>query len=311
MAGVLRDAQGRVLLAQRPPGKHLAGSWEFPGGKREPGETPQQALLRELREELGVIADAQGSTPLIRIPWRYEKGQLCLDAWTVSRWQGEPQSLEGQALRWMLPGEIDPASLAPADRPVLAALRLPAIYAITPVGVLPESADQWRERMLTAMQAGLRLMQLRLPDWDHSAVRKLAADLLPRARELGVTLMLNGDIEGARELGHSVGVQLKSSQLEKLDARPLPWTQTVGASCHDEADLRRASMLSADFALLSPVALTASHPDVAPLGWDRFRSWTQEASLPVYALGGMSPDDLAVAREHGAQGVAGIRGFWR
>ena len=107
VAAALIDADGRLLLAQRPPGKHLAGAWEFPGGKLEAGETPLAALARELDEELGVAVEQ--TTPLIRIPWRYNHHELLLDAWRVTRWRGEPQSLEGQALRWQLPADVDPA----------------------------------------------------------------------------------------------------------------------------------------------------------------------------------------------------------
>ena len=119
-AGALIDADGRVLLAQRPPGKHLALMWEFPGGKLEPGEDARQGLARELAEELGIaIGEA---TPLMQLPWEYDDKSLLLDVFIVSTWDGEPRSVEGQALRWVLPAEADPAELAPADRPVLAEL---------------------------------------------------------------------------------------------------------------------------------------------------------------------------------------------
>ena len=124
MAGVLCDAHGRVLLAQRPAGKHLAGLWEFPGGKREPGESPHAALLRELREELGI--ELQRAQPLLQVPWQYGERRLLLDAWLVDQWRGTPQSLEGQALQWLAPAQVDATLLTPADRPILSALRLRA-----------------------------------------------------------------------------------------------------------------------------------------------------------------------------------------
>jgi mutator protein MutT len=120
MAGVLLDAHGRVLLAQRPPGKHLAGLWEFPGGKREPGETPLAALRRELKEELGV--EIEPGSPLVCVPWRYGERELLLDAWWIARWLGTPAPLEGQALQWREPSLIDPELLTPADGPILQAL---------------------------------------------------------------------------------------------------------------------------------------------------------------------------------------------
>ncbi|MEO6799908.1 MAG: NUDIX domain-containing protein [Rhodanobacter sp.] len=121
MAGVLLDATGRVLLAQRPVGKHLAGLWEFPGGKLEPGESPLAALARELHEELGI--ELLGAQPFIRVPWRYDDRDLLLDAWRVTSWHGEPRSVEGQPLNWLAPATIEPVALAPADRVILTALR--------------------------------------------------------------------------------------------------------------------------------------------------------------------------------------------
>lgn len=124
VAGILRDTRGRVLLAQRPPGRHLAGAWEFPGGKVEPGEHAAQALRRELLEELGIRISA-APAPLVTVPWRYPHVRLRLEALEVASWDGDPRGLEGQALRWSRPGDIDPQDLAPADRPILAVLLEP------------------------------------------------------------------------------------------------------------------------------------------------------------------------------------------
>jgi 8-oxo-dGTP diphosphatase len=310
MAGVMLDASGRVLLAQRPPGKHLAGFWEFPGGKIDPGEMPLAALMRELHEELGVEVDASAATPLIRIPWRYGERDLLLDAWRVDAWQGMPRSLEGQALQWVLPDQVDPTMLAPADRPILQALRLAPHYSITPADVEPNAYDVWLARLSQAIEQGQRLLQLRLPLWPADRVRNLAGALLPLARRYGASLLLNSDIEGARQLGVGIGVQLKASQLGELSERPLPFSQLVGASCHSAAELAQAVRLQADFATLSPVAATASHPDVRPLGWPHFTQLVSDAALPVYALGGMTRTDSHVARAAGGQGTAGISGFW-
>ena len=306
LAGALRDREGRVLLAERPAGKHLAGLWEFPGGKREPGETPLAALARELDEELGIaLVEA---APLIRVPWRYHERALLLDAWCVTQWRGEPRPLDGQGLQWQLPLRVDQATLAPADRAILQALCLPPHYLITPRDVLPEERDAWFARIVYAIESGERLVQLRLPLWPCEAVREFAATLLPLARAHDARLLLNADVEGALALG--AGVHLTGAQLAALDARPLPWQYVVGASCHDAAQLAKALQLGVDFATLSPVAATASHPDAAPLGWDVFQSLAEATAMPVYALGGMLPAQLPRARAAGAQGVAGIRGFW-
>jgi 8-oxo-dGTP diphosphatase len=306
MAGVMIDVEGRVLLAQRPAGKHLAGMWEFPGGKLEPGEEPLAALARELDEELGVTL--QRAEPLIRVPCHYIDRELLLDTWRVDQWEGTPQSREGQALQWLSPDQVDPAILTLADRAILQAIRLPARYPITPSDIFPDQRGSLFGRIGRAIERGESMLQLRLPLWPRELVHELAMALLPLARRHGTQLLLNGDIDGARTLG--IGVQLKSNQLSVLSDRPLSLQQLVGASCHDAMQLKQASRIGADFATLSPVAATPGHPQTPPLGWPRFQLLVEAAALPVYALGGTAPSQITLARQHGGQGVAGIREFW-
>ena len=121
-AAVTRD-DGRVLLAQRPAGKHLAGAWEFPGGKLERGEARVAGLSRELREELGI--EISQPRPLIRVHHAYPHGEVLIDMWVVTRYAGEPRGLDGQALQWCLREELASIDLLPADRPIVRALSLP------------------------------------------------------------------------------------------------------------------------------------------------------------------------------------------
>jgi mutator protein MutT len=122
-AAVLIDRRGRILNAQRPAGKHLAGSWEFPGGKIEPGETRTAALARELKEELGVTIERP--RPLLRLRHAYPYGEVLLDVWVVRHYRGEPRGLDGQALQWCSRRELPDVELLPADEPIVDALRLP------------------------------------------------------------------------------------------------------------------------------------------------------------------------------------------
>jgi mutator protein MutT len=124
VAAAVIDATGRVLIAQRPAGKHLAGGWEFPGGKLEPGEERLAGLARELREELGITTMGT-PRPLIRVNHAYPSRDVLLDMWVVKRFSGEPRGLDGQALRWCTQDELGVTELLPADRPIVAALRLP------------------------------------------------------------------------------------------------------------------------------------------------------------------------------------------
>jgi 8-oxo-dGTP diphosphatase len=124
VAAAVTDPEGRVLIAQRPHGKHLAGGWEFPGGKLEAGEDRRAGLARELREELGITLVAP-PRPLIRVRHSYDFGEVLIDLWVVRQYVGEVRGLDGQALRWCSRDELESAELLPADGPIVSALRLP------------------------------------------------------------------------------------------------------------------------------------------------------------------------------------------
>ena len=125
VAGALFDAVGRVLIAQRPPGKALAGRWEFPGGKLHEGESAYDGLVRELGEELGVTVHA--AERLIRYAHAYPDRTVWLDLWIVSAWSGEPQSLDGQAFKWVAPGRLHEEDILEADQPMIEALEKVAV----------------------------------------------------------------------------------------------------------------------------------------------------------------------------------------
>lgn len=306
VAAVLTNARGEVLIAERPAHVHQGGLWEFPGGKVEDGEQAPIALAREMEEELGIRVCA--ARPLIQVAHDYPEREVLLDVWRIERWSGDARGREGQRIDWVAPGKLGERSFPPADAPILTALRLPSSYLITP----EPGAD--REGFLATLDrlcaGGIRLVQLRAAQLGAAAYRDLAV----RAREIcharGAWLLLNADPALAVDVGAD-GVHLKTRRLRTLRSRPLAVGFWVGASCHDAAELQRAADISADFALLSPVAATASHPQAAALGWSGFAALVRDAKLPVYALGGMQPADLEAAWAHGAQGIATIRGLWR
>jgi 8-oxo-dGTP diphosphatase len=304
VAGIVRDAAGRILLAERPPGKHLAGLWEFPGGKCDPGESPEHALRRELHEELGIEIGA--IKKLIAVPWRYPQKSILLDVYEVATYTGCEHGREGQALRWTTLAEIGSMPMPPADRPVVAALRLPPHYVITPEPGIDDAA--FLRALARVLATGEKCVQLRS---KHLASARLHA-LARAARELteaaAAILLINGQIDIAQELG--LGVHVPAAQLMQLRERPLGPERWVAASCHDEQELTHAAAIGVDFAVLGPVRETASHPHGAPLGWARFAELSARVPLPVYALGGLTADDMAAARAAGAHGVAGISSFW-
>lgn len=303
MAAVITDVRGRILLARRTEGRDLAGRWEFPGGKQEPGESPEDALVRELHEELGI--EARVGEHVISVPQQYPDKRLCLEVRHLTGWTGTPRGHEGQALAWVAPDKLMRYDMPPADRPVVAALRQPDRYLVTPE---PEDPSRWLAALDQALSRGIRRVQVRARSLSGDAWQRLAKQAVARCREAGAEVLLNGDIELARQL--QVGVHLRASQLAELPARPLPDDLSVAASCHVAADLRQAETLGCDFAVVGSVYPTLSHPGCEPLGWPGFAGLREGVSLPIYAIGGMVPADIPQARRHGAQGIAAIRGLW-
>ena len=122
-AAALIDRDGRVLLAQRPPGKSMEGLWEFPGGKLKTGEAPEAALIRELKEELGVHTDAACLAPIAFASCEVEDGHLLMPLFVCRKWSGTPRPLEGQSLKWVRPNQFLNYEMVPADKPLAAQLR--------------------------------------------------------------------------------------------------------------------------------------------------------------------------------------------
>lgn len=303
-AAVILREDGSFLLGRRAPGTYYPGYWEFPGGKVEAGETPHDALVRELAEELGIEVIA--ATPWIVREHVYEHAHVRLHFFRVTQWRGEIVDHVHDALAWQTPGAETVAPMLPANAPVLAALTLPGVYGIThawQIGLAAQLAA-----LDAALAHGLKLVQLRevaLPEMQREA---FAAAAVSRCRQYGARVLVNGDAQLARAIGAD-GLHLPARQLLALDRRP-PFP-LVAASCHERHELEHAARLGLDFAVAGPVLPTASHPHDAGIGWERFAALIRDLPLPVYAIGGLSPADLLAALAAGAQGIAAIRAAWR
>jgi len=295
---------GTVLLAQRLPGTPYPGYWEFPGGKLEPGESPAQALARELREELGI--DVMRAVPWLTQRYVYPHAHVDLNFFRVFDWQGEPHGRDGQALAWQTPGAFDVTPLLPANAVVLRALTLPAVYGISMAEDLGEAEFLARARV--AIDEGLRLIQLREKSFATEELARLAGELLALTRPHGVRVLLNGDADTARRLGCQ-GVHWSAARLAAAKTRPD--NILCAASCHDATELARAAQLGVDFVVLGPVKPTPSHSAARPLGWERFAELVHAMPIPVYALGGLEHADLDTAIAQGAHGIALRRAAWR
>lgn len=305
VAAVIEDQQGRVLLARRHKQSHQGGLWEFPGGKLEPSETVEEALVREVREELGILV--QTHRPMIRIRHQYSDRHLELDFYRVLDWQGEAVGLEGQPLAWVHPEDLSSYPMPEADRPVITALNLPDSYLITPADSIP--SDAYFSQLSRLLGSGISLVQFRVFGLSQDAHRDMARQTLELCHEYNARLLINADLDLAEEIGAD-GVHLSSRQLRAMNDQSDVSSQCLSASCHSLKEVRQAQSLSLDFVVLSPVFPTQSHPDAQPLGWERFSEITDEISIPVYALGGLGTHDHVAAWHAGAQGVAGIRSFW-
>lgn len=301
-AGVLVNARGEVLICQRPAHKLYPGEWEFPGGKVEAGEDAGGALCRELREELDV--EVTRARPLIRLRFVYPELSVELDTWLVTAWQGEPVSTEHPATAWVLPDALPRWRLLAADRPIVQALRLPSQCIFTP-------ADADPARLLEAVSAlPPGLLRLRLPRLTDPQYRDCVGALAPACRAAGRPLMVDRDPADVAELGAG-GFHASTTMLHRLQRRPVAADRWFGASCHSAEELAVARAFGVDYAVLGPVQPTRTHPHVAALGWAGFARVVRDAGLPVYAIGGLGPQDLEEAWRHGAQGVAGISAYWR
>jgi 8-oxo-dGTP diphosphatase len=301
----LWNPQGEILISLRPPHWHQGGLWEFPGGKVEPGETVKQALARELEEELGVTP--LSARPFFQTTYAYADRKVFLDVWRLDDWRGEPAAREGQELRWVKPETLGSFDFLPADGPIVTATQLPALYLITPETI--DDAETFLTRLEKCLAAGAQLVQFRVKQPAGAAGLDLARRVARICEAYQARLLLNGTASQVVSVG-AHGLHLNRLRLLQLSERPLSQGLLLGASCHNASELEHAQRLGVDFAAVSPVLKTASHPEAKPLGWIGFRRLATRANIPIYALGGLDPRHLNLAWKAGGQGLAMIRGVW-
>lgn len=301
---ILIKPNGEFLLAQRPEGKVYAGWWEFPGGKVEPNESVIAALKRELHEELGV--DITHAYPWLTIRHAYEHANVRLHVYRVTQWQGEPHGKENQAFQWQSISNLTVAPLLPAAAPMIKALALPPVYAITNATELGEA--EFFLRLDRALASGLKLIQVREKNFSSEQIKVFARQVIAKARPYNAQVLINANDDLAKNL-KADGVHLTSVQLMASNTRPD--FSLISASCHNPTELRQAEKLGCDFVVLGPVQPTASHPGAKVLGWEQAARLIEDYSLPVYALGGMQQTDKETAWTHGFQGIAMQRAMYK
>lgn len=299
--GVVKDASGNILISLRDKALHQGGLWEFPGGKLEAGETAEQALVRELKEELNVTVKA--ATPLITIKHHYPDKRVQLNVFLVDQFEGPVTSCEGQPFAWVEIGKLPDYAFPKANQAIINALRLPDRYAI-----LDDSGSLALMAKLEYMLSrGIKLIQARLKQSSPGQIQTFMEHGYALCQKHQALLLVNSAVTNAAFLCAD-GLHLTSQDLMALEARPegIAW---MAASCHNHHELKQAQLIGVDFVVLSPVLATPSHPDAYVLGWKRFTEAVADVAVPVYALGGMTEAHLNTAKAAGAQGIAGISTF--
>lgn len=306
---VIENSQQQICISYREIHLHQGGLWEFPGGKLEHNETAEQALVREIKEELNL--DIRSWYQLTKIEHQYSDKRVCLHVFRITSYTGTAVGLEKQAVKWVDKKDLFNYTFPEANSPIVRLLNLPDKYLIT--GRF-SGINDFSEKLAAALNNGITLVQLRLKhdSFDNLADAQPYIEYSARACEQHQALLmlnLTSDYYTAVKLDEIsyAGIHADSGTLQQLTQRP---SGLFCASCHTEAELEKAAALHADFMVLSPVQQTNSHPDSDPLGWDNFASMIKPLSIPVYALGGVGPQDIMKAREYGALGVAAISALW-
>ena len=301
---VLRDS--RVLVGWRENGLHLGGCWEFPGGKVKSNETPRHAVTRELKEELGLIIKETDAEPLIEFEWCYDAQRYLFSVYKIKNCRGVPGSHFYRSLEWRAVSELKAGDFPPANGVIIKALSLPDRYLITPASLDPSVLKRGLD---AAFQSGISLAVFRATELDSRTYIEYARKLLSQSSAWRNKLLIHNHPAQVDSL-KVAGVQLGAEYATKYRTRPLPEDKLLVVSCHNRAELEQACRLEADFALLGPLKTTPSHPGEPPLGWEIFKTLVKDATIPVYAIGGLETTDLADCRMHGAQGIAAIRSLW-
>lgn len=304
VAAVIHNPQGQILIAQRPLHKHQGGLWEFAGGKIDEGESATQALVRELQEELGITATHY--RPLLTVEHHYTDKSVRLQVFRVTAFDGTAHGAEGQPTAWVRPDELANYPFPAANTPILKAAVLPDVYYIT-----PEAAEVGRD-LLTWLQTQLRAnmwLCLRAKSLSKADYLQLAQQVAELCEQYHAKLFLHSHADLLDSVPTAMGVHLPFA-LAALSTKIHTKEKYLVISTHNADELERAWQSGADFVTLSPVQPTLSHPQQAAMGWLQFAELMQQAKLPVYALGGMTHQDITQTHQLGGQGVAGIRGLF-
>jgi len=302
---LIHNQSSDILVQQRAENVHMARLWEFPGGKVELGESPKMALRRELKEELG-IAVTQAKF-FLSFDYQYPELAIRFHVFVVEAYEHLPTGDEGQLVCWQALADLSLANMPPANQTIVQALQLETRYMIADQAVL---TDQLEQQIETQLAAGIQLIQLRAQTLSKQHYFKLLDSVQDLVAERQVQLILNCPLHWlTAEQWPYLHLSTKQLRLAYAKHQSGERHQYFSASVHNEEELSMANALSLRCILLAPVLKTPTHSECEPLAWAGFQRLSSMSNWPVFALGGMTKDQLAVAQAHGGHGIAGIRAF--
>jgi len=304
--GIIQNTQQEILVSRRKPDAHLGGLLEFPGGKVESNETALAALQRELTEELNITVT--DTTPLIQIPFHYLDRKILLDAYFVNKYSGCVSGHEGQEICWKKIKLLNDNEFPAANYGVIRALQMPERFPITP------SYSEDAENFLTTFENVVssqftQIIQLRSHELKTTEYLELANQCAELCNKHSVKLILNRDLNVLDET-QAAGIHLTGENLLNTEKRPLDKSYLVGASCHNLKEVKHANSLKLDYIFVGPVIEKINSKNTEKLDWDGFAKLSRNSLIPVYAIGGLTSNDLGACVLHGGQGIAAIRDFW-
>lgn len=301
----------QVLICWRDAALHQGNRYEFPGGKVETHETPQQALHRELLEEINI--EVQQVVRAQQLHFTYPEKIVCLHIFKVSSFLGQPQGQQKQAVRWVDKTHLDQYRFPDANRPILRMVMLPDQYVISRPPEPDQTLSQWIHWHAehVPQQAWLYVRNAQL---DAQAYQQAIVQLHQLRPDLNLMAM-SAHVESLQ----AVFSMLRGIHFSQHDLMAGRWEMALPeslyriAACHDELSIKQANQAAVDAGLdaivLSPLQASASHPEQAGMGWLAWQQLCALSTVPVYALGGVKPSDLHKVQQLGGFGVAGIRAF--
>ena len=302
--GVIRDKDQKILISKRRQGVRHQGLWEFPGGKAKQNENPLETLKRELFEEL----DIQTVNALLMTELVEKVGNLTINftLFNVFKWKRKAISKEKQQIEWVSENQLHKYKFPKINNIFCKFIRTPPLILVTDQMNEPE---KFFNELETFEDSGVDLVQLRPKIADAFRLDFFKSKIYQIANSLDLKLMLNGSLASFDSKIYA-GLHLPFYEAAKLHSRPISNESLLSTSCHSIEEVKHAELIDVDFLYLSPIKKTATHPSAEPMGWYKANELRQLTSFPVYALGGMTVDELYTAKSLGFRGIAVKGNLW-